>query len=106
MDAERYARQTMLPQIGAEGQRRLLDSSALVVGVGGLGSAAALYLAGAGVGRIGLADPDTVSLSNLQRQVLYDERQIGVPKTEAARRKLAAFSSQVRFECHPEGITP
>ena len=106
MDAERYARQTMLPQIGAEGQRRLLDSSALVVGVGGLGSAAALYLAGAGVGRIGLADPDTVSLSNLQRQVLYDEQQIGVPKTEAARRKLAAFSSQVRFECHPEGITP
>lgn len=106
MDAERYARQTMLPQIGPEGQRRLLDSSVLVVGVGGLGSAAALYLTGAGVGRIGLADPDAVSLSNLQRQVLYDERQIGMPKTEAAREKLVAFSSQVRFECHPEGVTP
>lgn len=106
MEAERYARQMMLPEIGREGQRRLGDSSVLVVGVGGLGSAAALYLAGAGVGRIGLADPDSVSPSNLQRQVLYDERQIGMPKTEAARQKLAAFSSQVRLECHPEGITP
>lgn len=77
---ERYARQTMLPEIGEQGQRRLSEASVLIVGIGGLGSAAALYLTGAGVGRIGLADADTVSKSNLQRQVLYTERQIGMPR--------------------------
>ena len=87
---ERYARQTMLPEIGEQGQRRLSEASVLIVGIGGLGSAAALYLTGAGVGRIGLADADTVSKSNLQRQVLYTERQIGMPKSAAARERLAA----------------
>ena len=90
---ERYARQTMLPEIGEQGQRRLSEASVLIVGIGGLGSAAALYLTGAGVGRIGLADADTVSKSNLQRQVLYTERQIGMPKSAAARERLAARSS-------------
>ena len=85
---ERYARQTMLPEIGEQGQRRLSEASVLIVGIGGLGSAAALYLTGAGVGRIGLADADTVSKSNLQRQVLYTERQIGMPKSAAARERL------------------
>nr|MDE6778896.1 HesA/MoeB/ThiF family protein [Alistipes sp.] len=103
---ERYARQTMLPEIGPQGQRRLLDASVLIVGLGGLGSPAALYLAGAGVGRIGLADPDTVSESNLQRQVLYDSTQTGRPKTEAARERLAALSPHTRFECHPQGLRP
>ena len=84
---ERYARQTMLPEIGEQGQRRLSEASVLIVGIGGLGSAAALYLTGAGVGRIGLADADTVSKSNLQRQVLYTERQIGMPKSAAARER-------------------
>lgn len=102
----RYARQTMLPEIGTEGQRRLAEASVLIVGVGGLGSAAALYLTGAGVGRIGLADADCVAESNLQRQILYTERQIGIPKTEAARERLAALSSQTRFDSHPQGITP
>ncbi len=102
----RYARQTMLPQIGEEGQRRLAAASVLLVGVGGLGSAAALYLTGAGVGRIGLCDADTVSESNLQRQVLYAEAQIGRPKTEAARERLAALSSHTRFDLHPEGFAP
>lgn len=69
---ERYARQIILPQIGEEGQRRLRNASVLIVGMGGLGCPVALYLAGAGVGRIGLCDADTVSLSNLQRQTLYD----------------------------------
>lgn len=101
----RYARQTMLPEIGAEGQRRLAAASVLVVGVGGLGSPVALYLAGAGVGRLGLADPDTVSESNLQRQVLYTEAQLGRPKTEAARERLAALSSTTRFDLHPAGLT-
>lgn len=104
--AERYARQTMLPEIGPEGQRRLLGSSVLIVGLGGLGSPAALYLTGAGVGRIGLADPDTVSESNLQRQVLYDTAQTGRPKTEAARERLAALSPHTCFECHPQGLRP
>lgn len=102
---ERYARQTMLPEIGPEGQWRLAASSVLLVGVGGLGSPAALYLTGAGVGRLGLADPDTVSESNLQRQVLYTESQIGRPKPAAARERLAALSSSTRFDLHPEGLT-
>ena len=102
---ERYARQTMLPEIGPEGQRRLAASSVLLVGVGGLGSPAALYLTGAGVGRLGLADPDTVSESNLQRQVLYTESQIGRPKPAAACERLAALSSSTRFDLHPEGLT-
>ena len=102
---ERYARQTMLPEIGPEGQRRLAASSVLLVGVGGLGSPAALYLTGAGLGRLGLADPDTVSESNLQRQVLYTESQIGRPKPAAARERLAALSSSTRFDLHPEGLT-
>lgn len=102
---ERYARQTMLPEIGPEGQRRLAAASVLLVGVGGLGSPAALYLTGAGVGRLGLADPDTVSESNLQRQVLYTESQIGRPKPAAARERLAALSSSTRFDLHPEGLT-
>ena len=102
---ERYARQTMLPEIGPEGQRRLAASSVLLVGVGGLGSPAALYLTGAGVGRLGLADPDTVSESNLQRQVLYTESQNGRPKPAAARERLAAASPPARSDLLPERRT-
>lgn len=95
----------MLPEIGPAGQLRLHDAAVLIVGLGGLGSAAAPYLVGAGIGRIGLADPDTVSESNLQRQVLYTESQIGRPKPAAARERLAALSSSTRFDLHPEGLT-
>ena len=102
----RYARQILLPEIGAEGQQRLLRSAVLLVGLGGLGSAVAPALAAAGVGRLGLADPDTVSESNLQRQTLYTEQQIGQPKCEAARQRLAALSSHTLFDLHTEGITP
>lgn len=105
MNDERYLRQLILPEIGREGQQKLLDASVLIVGIGGLGSAAALYLTGAGIGHIGLADADIVSESNLQRQTLYVEQQIGTPKTEAARERLAAFSSHTRFDCYPQGIT-
>lgn len=102
----RYARQMLLPEIGPEGQQRLLCSAVLLVGLGGLGSAVASALAAAGVGRIGLADPDTVGESNLQRQTLYTERQIGQPKCEAARERLAALSSHTLYDLHAEGITP
>lgn len=106
MADERYARQVMLPEIGEEGQRRLASSSVLLVGLGGLGSAVAPILAGAGVGRIGLCDHDTVSWSNLPRQTLYTEEEVGRPKCEAALLRLAALSSATRFECHAEGLTP
>lgn len=102
----RYARQILLPEIGPEGQQRLQRSAVLLVGLGGLGSAVAPALVGAGVGRIGLADPDTVSESNLQRQTLYTERQIGQPKCEAAQQRLAALSSHTLFDLHAKGITP
>ena len=105
MSSERYARQTMLPEIGPAGQLRLHDAAVLIVGLGGLGSAAAPYLVGAGIGRIGLADPDTVSESNLPRQILYTEAQLGEPKVAAARQRLAALCSATRFDCYPEGIT-
>lgn len=82
MNNERYARQLILPEIGPEGQKRLAEASVLIVGLGGLGAPVATYLAGAGVGRIGLCDPDTVSLSNLQRQTLYTEAETGLPKTD------------------------
>lgn len=83
----------------------MLASSVLIVGLGGLGAAVATYLTGAGVGRIGLCDPDRVSLSNLQRQVLYTEQQIGMPKVEEAARRLGSQSSSTRFDLHPDGLT-
>jgi len=102
---QRYARQTALPEIGDEGQRRLLRQSALVVGVGGLGSPVSLYLAAAGVGRIGLVDADTVSESNLQRQVLYTEESVGRSKVEVARERLLALSSHTSIETYDEFLT-
>lgn len=75
---ERYSRQKMLPEIGEAGQARLKAAKVLIVGIGGLGSPIALYLAGAGVGTIGLIDDDVVSMSNLQRQVLYTEEELEI----------------------------
>lgn len=102
----RYARQLMLPEIGPEGQRRLAQSSVLIVGLGGLGCPVALYLAGAGVGRLGLCDADRVSASNLQRQTLYAEAQLGMPKTEAAAARLAGLSGATALDLWPCGLTP
>lgn len=106
MESNRYSRQEMLPDIGPDGQRHIKESSVLIVGLGGLGAPVAAYLAGAGVGRIGLADNDVVSLSNLHRQILYTERQVGVPKVEAARERLSEISSGTRYDMWKEGLTP
>ncbi len=103
-DRARYARQIALPGFGEEGQRQLLRSSALVVGLGGLGSPAALYLAAAGVGTIGLVEPDTVELSNLQRQILYSTAEQGRPKIEAAAERLSALNPGVRIARHVERL--
>lgn len=97
-DFSRYDRQMMLPELGEEGQRRLSESAVLIVGVGGLGSPVALYLAAAGVGRIGLADADVVSLTNLQRQVLYSADQLGRSKTGCAAERLNALNDAVTCE--------
>jgi molybdopterin/thiamine biosynthesis adenylyltransferase/rhodanese-related sulfurtransferase len=98
---ERYSRHILLGEIGTAGQEKLRDSSVLIVGVGGLGSPAALYLAAAGVGRIGLVDPDTVSLSNLQRQILYSTHEAGEAKTAAAQRRLQKLKSDITIETYP-----
>ena len=94
----RYGRHVSIPEVGMEGQRRLRASSVLIVGAGGLGSPAALYLAAAGVGRLGLVDHDRVELSNLQRQVLYDTDSVGTPKLAAARTRLAGLNPDVAVE--------
>ncbi len=98
---ERYSRHTMLPQIGDEGQQRLHQASVLLVGVGGLGSPIALYLAASGVGRIGLVDSDVVSESNLQRQVLYKECEIGKLKVECAKGRLKELNSEITVDIYP-----
>ena len=96
----RYSRHLILPEVGLEGQRRLKASSVLVVGAGGLGSPLALYLAAAGVGRIGLVDFDRVDESNLQRQILHGSSSVGRPKLESARERLADLNPHVQIECH------
>ena len=98
METERYARQILLPEIGQAGQARLLASSALVVGCGGLGSTLLYCLCGMGVGRIGFCDGDTVSLSNLNRQFLHTERDIGRNKAQSAYEKLSAFAPELKLE--------
>ena len=95
----------MLPEIGREGQQRLREARVLIVGVGGLGSPAALYLAGAGVGTLGLVDDDVVSLSNLHRQVLYSEAEVGESKALCAARRLKALNSDVKTEPIPLRLT-
>lgn len=102
----RYSRQMVLPEVGGEGQARLRAASVLVVGAGGLGSPAALYLAAAGVGRLGLADGDRVDPSNLQRQILHFTADVGRLKVDSARQKLLRLNPLVRVEAWPERITP
>jgi adenylyltransferase/sulfurtransferase len=92
----RYSRQILLPQIGVEGQQQLLDARVLIIGAGGLGSAAALYLASAGIGHITIADHDHVELSNLQRQILHRHQDIGRPKVDSARDTLTRLNPDLQ----------
>ncbi|MBL7817769.1 MAG: molybdopterin-synthase adenylyltransferase MoeB [Saprospiraceae bacterium] len=101
----RYARHFALPEFGMEGQKRLKNSSVLVVGAGGLGSPMLLYLAAAGVGRIGIIDPDVVDVSNLQRQVLYTVADIGQSKAETAKRKLLAMNPYIEIDTYFSPLT-
>jgi adenylyltransferase/sulfurtransferase len=96
----RYARHVILPEVGEEGQARLLAARVLVVGAGGLGSPLLLYLAAAGVGTLGIVDDDRVDVSNLQRQVLHQTQRIGALKVESARAAVAAANPEVRVETH------
>ena len=101
---QRYARQTLLSEVGAIGQLRLKSARALIVGVGGLGNPVAAYLAAAGVGTIGLIDDDVVSLSNLQRQVLFSTPNIGCSKAEIARERLVALNPEITVHAYNERL--
>ena len=101
----RYARQTVLPEMGQEGQEKLRDASVLCIGAGGLGSPALLYLAAAGVGRIGVVDDDTVDVSNLQRQILFKEADQGMAKAQAGHAALSALNSTCQIEAHTVRLT-
>jgi molybdopterin/thiamine biosynthesis adenylyltransferase/rhodanese-related sulfurtransferase len=101
---ERYSRHVLLQGVGEQGQARLLDSSVLLIGAGGLGSPAALYLAAAGVGTIGIVDYDVVDRTNLQRQVLHNLDRVGMAKTESAREAIAALNPDVKVITHNERL--
>jgi sulfur-carrier protein adenylyltransferase/sulfurtransferase len=97
----RYSRHILIPEVGEEGQLRLLDSKVLLIGAGGLGSPAAYYLAAAGVGTIGLVDDDEVDESNLQRQIIHTTDRVGVNKGESAKVAIAALNPEVQVNVHP-----
>ncbi len=102
---QRYSRHLLVPEVGAEGQARLLDAKVLLIGAGGLGSPAALYLAAAGVGTIGIVDFDIVDLSNLQRQVLHTTDRVGQKKVDSARVAISALNPDVDVVAHEEMLT-
>jgi sulfur-carrier protein adenylyltransferase/sulfurtransferase len=101
----RYSRQMILPDLGGRAQKRLLASRVAIVGAGGLGSPAALYLAAAGVGTLGIIDSDLVDLSNLHRQILHHTSDVGRPKTDSARESIEAINPDVRVVPHPVRLT-
>src|SRR5437868_6900289 len=98
---ERYSRHLLLPEVGPDGQQKLLDAKVLLLGAGGLGSPAALYLAAAGVGTLGIVDDDAVDLSNLQRQVVHTTDRIGVPKVDSAEETIQAINPDVEVVKYP-----
>lgn len=104
-ELQRYRRQILLPDWGPSGQEKLKRARVAVVGAGGLGSAALTYLALAGVGYLRIIDPDTVEITNLNRQMLHTETNLGQPKVESARARLAALNRDIEIETFPEPIT-
>jgi molybdopterin/thiamine biosynthesis adenylyltransferase/rhodanese-related sulfurtransferase len=102
----RYSRHTLLPEVGVEGQLKLLDSKVLLIGAGGLGAPSAFYLAAAGVGTLGIVDDDLVDESNLQRQVIHNTERVGMPKTESARRSIEALNPDVNVVEHRVRLGP
>ncbi len=104
-EISRYARHLTIPEIGIEGQRRLKAAAVLVVGIGGLGSAISLYLAAAGVGRIGLVDNDMVESSNLQRQVIHDTPHLGQPKVVSARQRISSINPGIQVDTYQEALS-
>ena len=108
LDAEqrsRYSRHLLIPEVGEEGQLKLLDAKVLLVGAGGLGSPASLYLAAAGVGRLGIVDEDVVDASNLQRQIVHSTRSLGEPKVESAKAAIEALNPDVEVVPYRERLT-
>ena len=101
---ERYSRHILLKNVGVEGQRRLWNAKILIIGAGGLGAPAALYLAAAGVGTLGIADGDTVELSNLQRQVIHFSEDVGKAKVHSAEDKVRRINPDVHVRLHPEFV--
>jgi sulfur-carrier protein adenylyltransferase/sulfurtransferase len=101
---DRYSRHLLIPEIGAEGQQRLLDAKVLLLGAGGLGSPTALYLAAAGVGTLGIVDDDVVDLSNLQRQVIHSTQRVGIPKVDSAEESIHALNPDVQVVKYPVRI--
>ena len=101
----RYSRHLLIPEVGEEGQLKLLDSKVLLIGAGGLGSPASLYLAAAGVGRLGIVDADVVDESNLQRQIVHSTESLGEPKVESAKRAIEALNPDVEVVAYKERLT-
>src|SRR5581483_506887 len=102
---QRYSRHFILPEVGEEGQAKLLDAKVLLIGAGGLGSPTAYYLAAAGVGTIGIVDDDVVDRSNLQRQILHSDDRVGMPKFESAQKTLQGLNPDIRVIGHRERLT-
>ncbi len=102
---ERYSRHIILKEIGVKGQKKLLNAKVLIIGAGGLGAPAAMYLAAAGVGTIGIADADVVDLSNLQRQVIHTTEDLGIPKVESAAATMRAINPDITVNTYHEFIT-
>lgn len=104
-EVKRYDRQMVLPQVGSEGQKKLKNFRVLIVGAGGLGSPAAFYLAGAGVGTIGIVDADTVSISNLQRQIVHNMETEHINKAESAKLSLQKLNDRIDIRAYPYALT-
>src|SRR6202171_2285846 len=101
----RYSRHLILPEVGLAGQKKICAASVLCIGAGGLGSPIAMYLAAAGIGKIGLVDFDVVDFSNLQRQIIHGTADVGRPKADSARERLQAINPEVRLDLYETRLT-